>query len=844
MSAIASYAQAARGQAASQPSPQLTSSSAPSTVDVSGNTSVSAPSVASNATESRDADLNAQPDIENGLSKLDSDTVEQGDCNSSTVSTTEQGEKPSQDRETKSRTSQHQAVEKGSRSASRTSRANDSSEGKKGRKGKKRAEKDSQTEQTQDDSAEKPKEPVKPVVLTEAAIPTVNPWTKRAEVLQSKAKVATPASSAPSSSAVANEANNGAESSEDDSAQPVSNGVNGDKPAQKKSVEGPRAVDSAARRTAPRGARSSDKDDKAASSLPSVADSSFWPDPKSAASKEQQQSVRKPQEKLEAGDKDSQDEAGTTRKKTWEKLEINHSVVFETQMPTPRGSKPRGGARGGRESGSMRGTLNASTAVTSPTTGPSTEKTGPSGGPSGPKSAATRPRDSSLPTRPATQTSANTSAPAVSKRAPVENASREQRKSSVSGTQDQSRETTAENLSASRRGPFIKDIRTENGQLSPEGAQTITRPPHHERPNGVHSHVNGHGFREGRPERGRGSFRGRGGHNGASSSHAGSAQFAGNGYNGSQPAFQPRQNASTHSPPPFNNQFPQTYGHSVRGRGKWGGQHGRNSSGANPSGFPPRAAAAVPEFAAAAPVFAPMVQPDIQGYWYTVNVVRNQIEYYFSIDNLVKDRYMRTFMDGNGFVPVSVIANFGRMKLLNISDPEVIRVACMMSEALEIIRGGEDGIEHIRATSLVTRSLILPEADRVEEARNNGPANFEVLQFHQPSATIAYPQTYGHYYEEQAYAQAGYVNGAVYDAPVNGGPVNGHQYSHETQLSAVVPEFAPSETPVTLESMNKLSDNQVDQLAVAVDSGAAAGVAAFAPAKSDLETPSRTDCLV
>ncbi|KAK4226933.1 hypothetical protein QBC38DRAFT_211747 [Podospora fimiseda] len=812
MSTIPSYAQAARGQAVSQPSPQLTSSSAPSTADVSGNTSVSAPSVTSN-TESRDVDLNAQPDIENGLSKLDSDTVEQGDCNSSTVSMTEQGEKPTQDRETKSRSSQRQGAEKGSRSTSRTSRANEGNEGKKGgRKNKKRAEKENQAEQARGDNVEKPKEPAKPVVLTEAAIPAVNPWIKRAEL--SKAKVTTPASSVPSSSTVANEASNGPEASEDGVTQPIADGTNGDKAAQKKTADTQRAADSAARRTAPRGARAGDKEDKTVSSLPPVADSSFWPDPKSAASKEQLQSTRKPQEKLEASDKDSQDEAATTRKKTWEKLEINHSVVFETQMPTPRGSKPRGGARGGRESGSVRGTLNPSTTVTSPTTGTSNEKPA-TAGPPGPKSTATRPRDSSLPTRPAAQASA----PAVSKRAPVENGAREQRKSSVSGSQDQSREAAVENPAPSKKGPYTKDIRTENGPLSPDGAQTFPRPQHNDRANGAHPHVNGPAFREGHQNRGRAGFR-RGGYNSASSSHAGPAQSAGNGYSGSQTAFTARQNTPAQNSPPYHNQFPQTHG---RARSGYNGRNGRNN-GTNPAGYPPRSAAAVPEFPAAAPVYAPLVHD----YWYMINICRAQIEYYFSLDNLVKDRYMRKFMDGSGYVPVDIIANFARMKMLNIPDQDYIRVACMMSDKLEIIRR-EDGVEHIRGTNIPTKSLILPEADRVEEARNNGPVKFEVLQFPQPSAAAAYPQAYGNYYDDQTYSQAGYVNSTSYDSQVNGGPVNGHQYSHETQLSAVVPDFAPSENPVTLDVMKNFSTNQIDQLTPIVDSGDAAGAPALVP---------------
>jgi la-related protein 1 len=42
----------------------------------------------------------------------------------------------------------------------------------------------------------------------------------------------------------------------------------------------------------------------------------------------------------------------------------------------------------------------------------------------------------------------------------------------------------------------------------------------------------------------------------------------------------------------------------------------------------------------------------------------NQIEYYFSMDNLCKDIFLRSKMDDQGFIPISVIANFNRVSTL------------------------------------------------------------------------------------------------------------------------------------------------------------------------------------
>ncbi|CAM6119368.1 unnamed protein product [Calypogeia fissa] len=45
-------------------------------------------------------------------------------------------------------------------------------------------------------------------------------------------------------------------------------------------------------------------------------------------------------------------------------------------------------------------------------------------------------------------------------------------------------------------------------------------------------------------------------------------------------------------------------------------------------------------------------------------LVVKQIEYYFSIENLCRDIFLRSKMDEQGFIPVSVIANFNRVKML------------------------------------------------------------------------------------------------------------------------------------------------------------------------------------
>ncbi|KAI9470058.1 MAG: hypothetical protein EXX96DRAFT_588641 [Benjaminiella poitrasii] len=63
--------------------------------------------------------------------------------------------------------------------------------------------------------------------------------------------------------------------------------------------------------------------------------------------------------------------------------------------------------------------------------------------------------------------------------------------------------------------------------------------------------------------------------------------------------------------------------------------------------------------------------------------IMQQIEYYFSIDNLCKDVYLRKQMDSNGFVDLSFVANFNRVKGLT-TELDLIREALDNSQIIEI----------------------------------------------------------------------------------------------------------------------------------------------------------------
>ncbi|KAJ2514677.1 hypothetical protein H4217_005623 [Coemansia sp. RSA 1939] len=67
--------------------------------------------------------------------------------------------------------------------------------------------------------------------------------------------------------------------------------------------------------------------------------------------------------------------------------------------------------------------------------------------------------------------------------------------------------------------------------------------------------------------------------------------------------------------------------------------------------------------------------------------VQAQVEYYFSVDNLCKDIFFRTQMDSNGYVPLSLVAGFNRIKTVT-TDLDLIREVMDSSEKVELNESG------------------------------------------------------------------------------------------------------------------------------------------------------------
>ncbi|PNP58090.1 hypothetical protein THARTR1_02248 [Trichoderma harzianum] len=628
--------------------------------------------------------------------------------------------------------------DKGTRSSSTTTRSVDEQDSRRPRKSKKSkaAEKQANEQSATDKDQESEKE-VPKVELFEAPIPSVNIWRQRAEA-QAKVK--------PSPVGSAEQTTNGSPKP-DVSAKVAENGVpaaaqrdsipNGVKPP-RKSVDAPRSE-----RNASRGSRVADKD--AGSAPPSVADTTAWPTPETAIQEEK----KKPAEKSDRPEKDASEDGSQSKprqKGKWVTMDYVPSVNFETQLPQMRNSKPRGGAR--NANGSRATPSHASDKGAAPVANQGKPSDNTSNGNSN-GSSKDRPRDGA--------NGPNRSAPAPqTKRSSTDMSNaREQRKAANHAGGEKNKDATS---NSNEQGHAVRE-RTEN-----------------------------------RNDRPRGAFRGRGGHHPVNTQqhqhqHTASS-FSASGALGGRAQ-------GPYSPPPRQGGHGQMFMPSQRG-----GRGGRNNGGNFHRMSLPNGSARIPQVPTQfgpyeypiTPMTAMPFQP--QPYWdnMLVPVLKSQVEYYFSIENLCKDVYLRARMDSQGFVPLHFIASFKRVRELS-ADIAMVRAVCEISTELDLAVG-EDDIERVRR-SQSWENFVLPLEDRDEFARNHGPAHltFKNRPSQMPPQFNGMPVPYGMASPPAYAAHAEAPFQQLPDDALIGQGVNGLANGHVngvSQLSADVPDFAPS----------------------------------------------------
>ena len=91
-------------------------------------------------------------------------------------------------------------------------------------------------------------------------------------------------------------------------------------------------------------------------------------------------------------------------------------------------------------------------------------------------------------------------------------------------------------------------------------------------------------------------------------------------------------------------------------------------------------------------------------------------EYYFSVENLCKDIFLRRNMNTAGLVPVQVLANFNRVKSLINGDMSVLMDAIRHSHVVELIGNKIRQREH-------WSSWVLPVEERLPSGKDDEETN-------------------------------------------------------------------------------------------------------------------------
>ncbi|RYP09209.1 hypothetical protein DL764_001395 [Monosporascus ibericus] len=624
--------------------------------------------------------------------------------------------------------------------------------------------------------------------LFEAPIPAVNVWQQRREAQAAKAKVAPPLAAQPRSPADGNVSvvpsnSDQKQRSLNDAAQspPAQNKAlsTSNKP-QKKATEQARSNgDQSFRRSAPRGSRTNEKESRSAlDALPPVANAASWPTPETASVETKSQTHTEKYEK----DGKAESATGKSRQK-WVPVPFVPTVAFNTSLPA------RGGPRGGGRAGSTR--------------------VGREGAPRGHQNAGVPGANGNE-----SDSRAASVVPQASKRVPVDNMqARETRKPAASA--DAPRQTGSaannakpESLKHGRTDPADTntapsatyatnpDRQAENGG-KPTGLTRETNPQSSQETTGPLQNSVNH-----RPtERTRGTGRTRGGHSSSTSlPHQSQAPLtqsaAGYPFQAGAPSRQASQPFSPgYSQLSYGATFPAAQAGSHRGRPN-SMSAGRSTNGGRHSSS--RLPALQPVGVSYDPGMYPQPQP-LFNYFDTsiLGLVRAQIEYYFSIDNLCKDLFLRNRMDSQGFVLLNIITQFKRMQELT-GDYNLVRYASQTSERVELVTG-EDRQDRIRRRE-GWETWVQPMEQRDHTAQNEGPKTLIRHSGH-PMTPVYSGMMHGGcpidspavFSPSSATHFTPYTNGDNIPVSMTNG-VNGPPAS-ESHLSAAVPEFSPAGLP-------------------------------------------------
>ncbi|KUM64082.1 hypothetical protein ACN42_g2981 [Penicillium freii] len=573
-----------------------------------------------------------------------------------------------------------------------------------------------------------------PKELKAAPLPSVNIWQQRREAQD--AKVKSVPKSAPASKAASTEAASTADETKQDSKASL----------KKKGADG--AQEGAKDRKKTDGGKGRD-----AGSVPPVEDATAWPTPQVAIGEEKKKSHEKT------------DKSPVIRphgKEKWTPVPYVPTAVFNTPLPSAGGRGGRRATRGGRDSG--RGAHgNGAAAADKAASGQAAQGAKQTSGDRG-REAGTG-RAASLPAQSRRSTSTDAGAAADARKA----SQAPERGRGARNGEENKQVNGGENAPRPQREgkPFGRNQDARAGDRNQKGGNLAVDSQAAARSNGRFEagskSADPTGFNEFNRERGefrserggRGSNRGRGG---AYSNFGGqNAQFnasmSNNSFASKQFGFNDRQRSQQHGLP----------------NGSQQGNRDINTM----YGYPAVNSAPM----SAVPYQQQYVEP-----FSLMNMLSMQLEYYFSVDNMCKDMFLRKQMDSQGFVPLNVLASFKRVKSLT-EDFELLRHVARQLRSVEC-QTGEDGVDRLRPRDK-WQQWVLPLEQREPSAQHDGAAparkTDENTPVHNHSETV--------------------INGSAPQFVPNG-----VAHDVKTSLSSTAPEFMPSLLPT---AVNEIA-NRVD----------------------------------
>lgn len=521
------------------------------------------------------------------------------------------------------------------------------------------------------EKADKNEKPAPPKELKAAPLPSVNIWQQRKEAQDAKVKTTPPTKTA---------------SGKTEETQQESSKSSSKKKGADGSTEGSK------------GGKKSDGNKGRDDSLP-VADASSWPTPQVALGEEK----KKAQEKTDKTEKTEKSPVMRAHgKEKWMPVDYVPTAVFNTPLPpSGRGGSRRNG-RGGRDGG--RGATHAAGEKASSGQAAQGSAGKQTGGERGNNEAGPG-RAASLPAQSRRSTSADVNGPEGRKAQPAERGRGGRAAEDANGN---GKHTNGENVPRPQK-QFGKNgqANSKNPNLAVD-AQAAARTNDRRAESGSKS-ADPTGFefnRGGRANRG-----GRGPYNSFGGQNSQFGNVANNGF------------------------VPKSFGgFNDRQRSHNGLANGSQQSNRMPMRSPSLPASGnmynVYPFPAdintmygyqavnPAPMSAMPYQPYMESFS-VLSMLSMQLEYYFSVDNMCKDMFLRRQMDSQGFVPLGVIASFKRVKSLT-EDFEMIRHIARQLRTVEY-QTGEDGVDRLRPREKWAQ-WVLPYDQREPSAQHEGAA--------------------------------------------------------------------------------------------------------------------------